>query len=162
MAKAARNANSFEEEDQAAGASFEADGQDSVMVDLTDVQEMSFEAIPKGTYPVILDQLEYQLSKSSGQPMWNARFTVTSGEYQNRKLFTFISFSPKALPGTKKVLRILKPELLEGAFDPKAVAESGEMIGIECRVRVGIQEYEGTDRNRITDYMSPAKEGFVA
>ena len=154
--------NEFEDQDQTAGAAFETDGQGSILVDLSDVQEQSFEAIPKGTYRVVLDQLDYQLSKSSGQPMWNARFTVTEGEYTNRKLFTFISFSEKALPGTKKVIRILKPELLDSAFDPKAVAESGELIGIECRVRVGIQEYEGTDRNRIQDYMSLPKDGFVS
>lgn len=174
MAKAATKAasNAFEDvsgetldENRVAGASFETDNDGNIMIALDDVQEQSFEAIPKGIYPVVIEQVEYQLSKSSGQPMWNVRLGVTDGEYTNRKLFTFISFSPKALPGTKGTIRVIAPHLLQGQFNPKQIAEDGELIGIQCRVKVSIETYEGQDRNRVQRFMAGSDSqnaGFVA
>jgi hypothetical protein len=172
MAKASTKAQAGGfQEDEAAGASFQTDNDDNMVINLDEVQEQSFEALPKGTYSAAIEKLDYQLSKSSGKPMWNVQLSVTDGPYSGRKLFTFVSFSEKALPGTKAAIKVIAPNLLSGNFNPREVAESQDLIGTEVRVRVGIQEYEGTDRNRIQAWMKPlqaggggsgAGDGFVA
>jgi hypothetical protein len=164
MARASTSQQSSFAEDQVEeeGASFQEGSEDgSLLVDLSNVQEQSFEAIPRGTYNVVVDECRYEISKNSGKPMWNMRFTISEGEYENRKLFMYISFSEKALPTTKKHIARLSPELLEGAFNPKKVADDGTLIGKTCRVKVDIEKYEGQDRNRIRDILAPANDGFV-
>jgi len=123
---------------------------DSLMVNLSDVQAQSFDPVPKGRYPVVVEECEFQISKSSGKPMWSLRFGITEGEYSNRKLFTYMSFSEKALPTTKGNLAHLAPEFLEGAFDPRKVANEGTLIGRTCIANVGIEKgQDDQDRNVI-------------
>ena len=133
------------------------DGQeDSLLINLADVEESNFDAIPKGIYPVVVEECEFQISKSSQKPMWSMRFSVTDGEFANRKLFTYMSFSEKALPMTKTALGVLAPELLETAFDPRAIAADGSMTGRVCKVRVVIEPgQDGNEpRNAIKKYLS--------
>lgn len=123
-----------------------ADGsEDSLMVNLADVEAMSFEVFPKGNYPLVIDDMEFQISKSSGQPMWSMRFSVTEGEFANRKLFSYWSFSEKALPMTKTNIAAVAPELLEGPFNPKQIADEALLVGRTCMGKVSIEK--GTDGN---------------
>ncbi len=129
-----------------------ADGdEDSLMINLSNVEAMSFEAIPKGTYPVVVEECEFQISKSSGKPMWNVKFSITEGEFTNRKLWTYMSFSEKALPMTKTNIGVLAPELLDGAFNPKTVADEGTLVGRTAIARVAIEKGQdgNDDRNVI-------------
>lgn len=148
------------------GAAFEG-SDDGLVVDLSNVQEMSFESIPKGIYPAVLDDCKYEISKNSGQPMWNVRFTISEGDYANRKLFTYMSFSEKALPGTKRQIKQFAPELLSGPFNAKKVADEGVLIGKQVRVKVDIENYkpEGGEvqkRNRVRDvFAATNSDGFV-
>jgi len=151
------------------GTAFEG-GEDGLLVDLANVQEMSFEAIPKGVYPAVLDDLKYEISKNSGQPMWNARFTITDGQYTNRKLFTYMSFSEKALPGTKRQIKQFAPELLSAPFNAKKIADEGTLIGKTVRLKLDIEIYkpegggEAQKRNRVKDVLAPggAGDGFAS
>lgn len=146
------------------GAAFEG-SEDGLLVDLANVQEMSFEAIPKGIYSAILDDLKYEISKNAGKPMWNARFTITDGTYTNRKLFTYMSFSEAALPGTKRQIKQFAPELLSGPFNPKKIADEGTLIGKAVRLKLEIEMYkpegggEAQKRNRVKDVLAPGGTG---
>lgn len=123
---------------------------DSLMVNLSEVQAQSFEPIPKGKYPVVIEECEFQISKSSGKPMWAMRFGVTEGEYANRKLFMYMSFSEKALPSTKGNLVHIGPEFLEGNFDPRKVANEGTLIGRTCIAVVAMEKgQDDQERNVI-------------
>jgi hypothetical protein len=123
----------------------------SVMVDLSDVAEASFEVLPRGVYDGVISNCDYTLSQSSGKPMWAAQITIDEGEYEGRKLFTHFSFSENALPMTKKHLAVVAPELLSGGFNPEEVAS--DMEGKKVRVKVAIKKYEGSDRNNVTDFL---------
>ena len=127
-----------------------AEGGESLMVNLSEVKEMSFDPIPKGSYLCVLEQCDYEISKSSGKPMWNTRWSVVDGEYENRKLFMYISFSEKALPMTKTNISRFAPELLETAFDPKLVADRGDLLGKTALLKVKIEKgQDGDDRNAV-------------
>jgi hypothetical protein len=135
------------------GGGFEG-GDGSVMIDLNSVEQASFEVIPRGTYAATIASCEYGLSQNSGMPMWTTQLEITEGEYEGRKLFNHISFSPKALPFTKKTLAAIAPELLSGPFNPETTAS--DMEGKAVRVKVSIEKYEGESRNRVKDLLAPA------
>lgn len=136
--------------------SFEENNSGSLLIDLEDVAEQSFELLPKGTYPVVVEECEFQISKSSGNPMWRMVFAITEGEYENRKLFHYMSFSEKALPMAKSALKVLASDLISSSFDPKGIADDGLMTGRTATARVDIQKGEGeySDQNRIKSFLS--------
>lgn len=150
-------------DDFTSGSDFE-DNEEGLVVQMGEVEAQKFEAMPAGTYNGMISDAEFQISNSSKKPMWSVTVTVTDeGDYQNRKLFTFLSFSEKALPGTKGALETFAPELTEGNLkvnDPETVQS---IIGRKVRVKVGVESYQGEDRNRIRRWMTPEDDadGFA-
>lgn len=155
MAKA-KETPEFDPADGGEG-SFEA-GDTSVMVDLTGTEEATFEAVPKGIYMGVIEECTFAHSQNSGQPMWAMRLNVTEGEMEGRKVFDNISFSPKALPFTKKSLAVIAPELLGGPFNPAEVAPS--MEGKIVKFRTKMQKYEGRDTSKLAEYLT-VEESFL-
>ena len=137
------------------------EGDDSLILDMGAVEEQSFDLIPKGTYDAIIEEVEFKMSQSSNQPMWNLTLAITEGEFRGRKLFGMISFSPKALPGSKAAIRKIAPELLEGVFDVVKIAKEGLLNGKKLRVKTKIEAYDGEDRTRIAAWLAPKdSDGF--
>lgn len=141
------------------GASF-SEGE-SVVVDFNDVEDSAFEALPKGMYNCRVDELTYDISQNSGNPMWTWILEVEDGDFAGRKLFFHTVFAGKGLPRTKKVLQRVAPKLLEGPLNPEEVANSGSMIDLRIRARVDIRKYEGEDRNNVRDLFPPEEGGFA-
>lgn len=146
------------EEDAAAGAMFEND-EDGLVVNLSEVEEQKFELIPNGKQNIIIEENAYSLSKSSGKPMWSLKLNITGGEFKGRKLFPILSFSEKALPGTKAVIAVIAPELLDAPFkvnDPNIVTS---VVGRFAKVQVGTQKAEAgsgyDDQNRVKRWFQP-------
>lgn len=135
-------------------------GDDALTINMDEVHAQSFELIPKGTYDVVIEKLEYSLSKSSGAPMWSVQLTITDGDFANRKLFTHLSFSEGALPGTKAAIQKIAPDLLSSAFNPKKIAEEGSLVGIQARVKTGIETYQGEDRSKVKTWLAAAGADF--
>jgi hypothetical protein len=124
------------------------DGGDLV-VNLTDVQEMKFENVPKGTYVAEIDEATYGMSNSSGKPMITAKWKIVEGAYEGKTLMQFLSFSPKALAGTKTNLNRISPELATMPFKPRELCDQGYFLGKKAKIRVDIGEYQGEDRSQI-------------
>lgn len=143
---------------------FDTESDDNLLINLAEVEGQSFELMPKGKYPIVVEECEYQISKSSGKPMWSMRYSVLEGPYENRKLFAYISFSPKALPMSKAAIAALDPELAEDtAFNPKEIAESGRMTGLKAIATVGIEKgQDGNDDRNTVKNLKPYgdEEGF--
>lgn len=140
--------------DELYGQSVFEDG-GSLVVDLSGVEEMKYELIPKGIQDAIVDQVEYKISNSSQKPMLEFVFAIDGGEFDKRKLFFYASFSPKALAGTKTNLLRLDPEIFSGAFKPKELAESGVLLGKRCRIKVTHEDYNGEPRSKIQSLIAP-------
>lgn len=130
----------------------------SCVIDMNQVKEATFEVLPKGTYTCIIESAEYGLSKEAQKPMWTLILAIVDGEYANRKLFNWISFSEKALPMSKATIMRIAPELLSATFDPKEIAEAGSLVGKEVRAKVVIKKYEGDDSNSVKELLA-AKVG---
>jgi len=167
MAKAARAKkadeapdNDYEEE----GAGFEegqgSEGQEGhLIVDLTDVEEVKYEAIPRANYPVVVNEVVFEYSQAKGNPMWSWQLEVEEGDYAGRRLFFHTTFNEGGLPRTKQVIARVAPELLEGPFDPEEVAMNGDLVGKRATARVDIRPYQGQKRNNVRDLLAPSDEG---
>ena len=148
------------ENEGVAGADFE-NAEDGLVVNLSEVEAQKFEVLPKGKYNIVVADNQYSLSKSSGKPMWNMQLSIVDeGEFKNRRLFTFLSFSEKALGNTKGVLSVIAPELADKTDlrinDPETVAS---VIGRFAKVSVDIQKADpeqGYDEsNRVKRWFQP-------
>lgn len=125
------------------------EGDGSLTMDLTNVQEAVFEVIPRGNYPCVIETCEFGHSQNSGAPMWTLKLSISDGEYAERKLFTHISFSEKAMPYTKRTLNAIAPEFLSGPFD--LADGASQMEGKSVTAKVAIEKYEGESRSRVKD-----------
>lgn len=135
------------------------DGGDLV-VNLTDVQELKFENVPKGTYNAEVDECTYGMSQSSGSPMYTMKWKITDdGPYLGKTLLQFLSFSQKALPGTKTNLNRISPELATQAFKPKELADNGYFLGKVAKIRVDLGDYNGEKRSQIKGLVAAGGEG---
>jgi hypothetical protein len=144
------------------GVEFE-DGQ-SYSFNMKETQEdAGFTPIPKGQYLVTIDEVKFQLSKRSNQPMWNLTYSIAEGEFaeKNRKLFDIISLQASQQGRVKRFINRVAPELAEvEQFDPKKVADEGLLVGKQLRVKVDIEEdAEYGARNRVRDHYAPGAGG---
>lgn len=128
---------------------------DGIVVDLQSVEEMKFELIPKGIYNAEIDEVQFGNSKSSGAPMFTINYRITDGAYENRKLFQHVSFSPKALPGTKGTLLRIDPTIFSGPFRPEKVAQSGQLLNKKVRLKITHEDYDGEARAKVRDVLPP-------
>lgn len=138
----------------------EEDDAGGYVVDFNEVEEASFELIPRGKYPVIVDDLEYKLSQSSGLPMWAFVLIINGGEYDGRKLFYNASFSPKALPYTKKMMAVAMPDIVEkGRFDPADDDLLNELRGrsFTAEVKIG-KNQDNEKRSEVKTLAAPSDD----
>lgn len=135
---------------------FDEGDEDNFVVDFSGVTEAKREVLPKGDYDIVISQCEYQLSASSNKPMWAMILEVEGGDFAGKKIYTNISFSEKALPMAKGIIKVLKPELLDVAFKPKE--QDSELLGVHARVRIKHELYNGEKQARVQRWM-PASGG---
>ena len=129
----------------------------SMTVDLSSTEDGGWDVIPRGIYPVIVDDAEYKISQTGGNPMISLTLQIEEGEFADRKLFTHVVFSPKAMPMARRAIaRLGLNHLLEGPFNPEDKAD--DFIGARCRARVTVEKYEGEDTNKVKSLL-PAQDG---
>jgi hypothetical protein len=139
------------------------DGGDLV-VNLTEVQEMKFENVPKGNYLAEIDEATFGMSQQSGNPMITLKWKIVEGEYAGRTLNQFLSFSPRALPGTKTLVGRIDAALINQAWKPKELCDTGYFLGKQAKIRVDLREYQGEKRSNIVGLISTQTEaggGFL-
>lgn len=139
-----------------------SDGE-SLLVNWDEVEETSFEAIPRGMYDVVIAECDFSFSQAKGNPMWSMRLEVEGGEYDGRILFTHQVFAGAGLGFTKATLTRIAPELLESSLDPQDEEIMASMLGKHVRAKVTIRQYEGNNTNNVTGLYagSDATDDFV-
>jgi len=133
-----------------------------VVIDFNSVEDSTFEAMPRGMYNCVVEELNFEYSQNSGNPMWTWVLAVEDGDYAGRKLFFHTVFAGGGLPRTKKTLSRVRPQLLEGPFNPEEVAAEGSLQGMKVRARVDVRPYQGEQRNNVKDLFEvEGGEGFL-
>lgn len=140
------------------------------VIDMDSVEEPTFELFVKGWYNCQVSKMSYELSSSSGQPMWKVALDVEDGDNAGKTIHTFLSFSPKAVPYTKKTINQVWPGLLEdpnfrtsqNQFDLRKVADEAYCVGTRVRIKLDHQTYEGEKRNTVKQWSQPvAQNSFM-
>ena len=130
---------------------------DSLMVDLNEVEDVSFEALPKGIYPCVIAECDFSYSQSAGNPMWTFVMEVSEGDYTGRKLFSHLVFAGAGLPITKRQLSRIAPELFDAPFNPEDDDTITSMVGKNINVKTQPRKHEGVMRDNVRD-LFPASE----
>ena len=121
-------------------------------IDMSDVGE-GFDPIPAGVYPVVVSSLrQSEEDGPSGYPYIIVEMTVADGEFENRKLWTNLSMSPKAAFKVKEFLLAVgvSEEDLGGEFE----FDPDEYEGATADVAVKQESYEGQIKNRVTNFVA--------
>ncbi len=148
---------------------FDADDTESVYsgegaIDLSGASEElpEFDILPAGKYSVVLDSLEFGMSKSSGNPMWTWIWVVDGGDYNDNKLWYHTTFTAKDIGRTKRILNRVAPEFMEetgGKFDPGEVGDDCPFLGCQAVAIVTVGRYQGKPNNGVKDILAPDDGG---
>ena len=151
--------------DSKVNASADAEG---LVFDLSDVEEQAFEVLPRGTYEAIIEEFEYTTAQSSGNPMLKIVYTITSGEFAERKIFDYLVLAGEgakySLPRLKQLLIRVCPEVNISTFNPSEFADAGTILNRPCQIRLNITtqksgEYKGEKRNQVREVLSANTSG---
>jgi hypothetical protein len=146
----------------ATGVAFEQEEGFSFNMNET-AESSGFEPMPAGTYDVAVEEVKYQISRSSGAPMWAITYVIASGEFaeKNRKLFQYLTMKPEQRGRVKQWVNRVAPELASLTdFNPKKIAEDGILVGKRARAKVGIETSEQYGaRNTVKDILAPTAGG---
>jgi len=122
-----------------------------------------FPLIPVGNHPAVIDSLEFKISQNSGNPMWSIRWAFEEPELaqKNRKINSFVVFSPEQRGRAKMFLKRVAPELSElEDFNPKKVADEALLIGRRAVLKVNTQKgQDGEDRSNVADVLAAGAGG---
>lgn len=143
-----------------------ATSNEGMVFDLGGVEEnTSFEVIPRGTYNAVIEEMEFTESQSSGAPMLKAVYSITDGEFAERKVFDYYVLTGEgakySLPKLKQLVSRVCPEVDLGSFNPAKFAEDGIAINRQCQIKLAVStqkkgEYKGEKRNNIREIMGAA------
>lgn len=133
-------------------------------INFADVGDVEFNPVPRGKYVARVTGGEIRVSgenaKNPGSEYINWEFTISEGEFEDRKLWSNTSLLPQALFGLKRLLASTGKwgnDDLEGELD----FEIDDLLGEEVGLSVAIKQYNSEDRNEIKSFMpaDKAREG---
>lgn len=121
-------------------------------------------AIPAGTYQATVFDAKLEEVRSGpneGKPRLNVQFRVSDGEFENRRVFSYI---PLYVAGdfwkTKAFFGSLGYDMKAGDFEvPDATELAGKPVAV--RVKVG-KDMNGEDRNEVGGFDAPSAEDVLA
>jgi hypothetical protein len=110
--------------------------------------------IPAGTYASTLFDIKAEEVKSgpnAGKPRWNIQFKISGGQYDNRRVFSYI---PMYVAGDFWKFENFFSSLgfaVEGAFK---VPEINDILGKDVDVRVKVREAQGeySESNEVSGF----------
>lgn len=132
---------------------------EGVIVDFGNIEEQTFEVLPRGNYAITCVECAFEYSQSKGTPMWSLRWEVTEGEHEGHTLYNHMVMAGAGLPMVKRQLGRIRPDLLENPFNPEDEEILESMIGVNAIAKVAVKKFEGTPRNNIRDLFPPSDEG---
>lgn len=113
-------------------------------LDFTGVE--SFVKCEEGKHLVRLKKIE-EKTASTGSPMLEAQFEVIKGSSTGATLYDNFVLTEKALWKLKSYLSVVGMKV-----DGRVALDLDKLVGKQCMVEVGHEEYNGQTKARINDY----------
>lgn len=123
--------------------------------DLQSTNSGSYDPLPKGTYATTIYSLETTPVKNgdnAGKPQLKVQLRVSEGQYENRRLFTYVPlYTGKAFWKTKAFFEALGYDLSAGNFQ---VPDNADLLGkpIAAKVTVVPNGVSGEDENNVAGF----------
>lgn len=118
--------------------------------------EPEYELLPAGIYPGVVDEVRYELSQASNNPMLTWVLKVERPEGGEATLFFHTTLAGKGLSRSKRTIQRLDPELDLSEFRPDDADE--HFSGMDIRTKVRIQNSkEYGKRNGVVE-LYPSEE----
>jgi hypothetical protein len=117
-------------------------------------QTESYEPLPPGEYPVVIDAIELKQSESSEHPYLNFTLKVSEGEFANRNLWFIGSLSPKALFRLQAVFSsfgLTETNVELNIDDASGVLLEPQLVGLPAMARCRNEMYAGSLRTRVEE-----------
>jgi len=166
MAKAQADTNEGENEFQGI---LDENGEGFTFDMASQEQDSGFPVLDSGVYDFSVDQCNYQISQNSGNPMWALRLLITGpgDDVAEKKVSVrnYQVFKPEQMGRVKQFLLRVGAEDIANRkdFNPKAIADDGELIGKTGRCRLAIRDDETYGRsNEVKAILPPAAGGTGA
>ena len=123
-------------------------------LDLTNVESVTFGALPKGTYPVIAETVDVHRTKNNDGAYISIMFTVIDGKYKNRKIFENFNFQNPNEDAVKMGLGRLRNFMEAAGAKSFKLADPAHLAGMAARATVAIESKEDfEDRNKVTAFI---------
>ena len=107
-----------------------------------------FDVIPKGKYFARIVKAKENMNKAGDAAVLSLQWEIQDeGEYNKRKVFDTLSTKPQALFKLKGLLDTLG---WNAAGDIEIVVD--DLLGQECYLDILIDNYQGTDNNKVNKY----------
>lgn len=115
-----------------------------------EVEVSSFEPLPKGTYEAMITNSEMKANKAGNGAYLELTFTVTSGQYKGRLVWSRINLHNQNATAVK----IAREELASicRAVGVLAPRDSSELHNRPMNIKVVTTEYDGRESNDIRSY----------
>lgn len=125
-------------------------------IDFTGVKT-EFEPIPDGEHDATITDWEVKQTKegkNEGADYVSLEFTISSGEFENRKQWRNYSLLKQSLWAFKRVLirAGMDEDDLDGEFDLEDLMPN--VVGAPVRLKIGHHTYDGEVRNDVKDVLS--------
>jgi len=104
------------------------------------------DALPAGQYKLRIDTVSDPVEDKNGNEYISIGYTVTAGEYTNRKVFdNYVLLEGQSK--LKKILRACK-------FNGKVLADTNEIVGLELEAVIKVKKSEEYgEQNNISVYL---------
>lgn len=130
--------------------------------DLQEVaKEAGFDLVPDGEYEAVIDAGVKTKKTGNGKDMITVKFKLLPGQPAKGAVFNNFVISPESPNALAFFFRHMKALGLGDEFfagNPTIEQVAKALEGRTCRIKVGHREYNGTDRNEVTQ-VSPSKNG---
>lgn len=120
--------------------------------------EAGFDPVPASVYDVIVKTAE-AVKTQSGKDMIKVKYRITAGPYVDRMIFNQFVLTTDNANALAFFFRHMAAMGLGKEFfatNPRMDQVALALIERPCRVKVGVREYNGQDRNEVQQVMLPA------
>lgn len=128
-------------------------------------EDKGFEALPVGTYRLMIDDVETKPTKENNGKLVNVTFLVVGGEYEGRKVWDRFNIENKSADA-QRIGRGQFKRLLAciGHTDPIQYENELRSItyGKQIDAVLGLDTYNGTTKNVVKKYLKEGEETPVA
>lgn len=126
---------------------------------LDDIEDVSFDLLPKGEYEVQVEKAEVQDTKDGEGKYIAIELTVVGEECNGRKVFEMFNVVNKSEKAENIGKGMLKQLIVASGADIEVFTDADQLIGLEMSAKVVIKKGTGDydDKNEVKKYF--ASEG---